>query len=261
MISSYLESFDMDSAPEILLENVTFWRNGADVEGMQWSLHVKRLQLCKGTIYSVLGDNMVGKSTLLRILGGAEPIEVLSSPNAATTIQAETGGQDHQGQGTLRLPTKHVCLLAHDDTMFPELSIWDNVRVARSLGRNPNYALARKTFREILSGTSIFRSRSDTEPLGQLSSGGKALIKLARACCWVADVILVDEVTAHLDQSNAQGFFDILGRFMPTGAILVLVSHAARDHELASQLAAELQIPYRPVKIERESESKCYIGL
>lgn len=256
----YSESFDMDSAPEIFLENVTFWRSGSDVEELQWSLHIKRLEIRKGAVYSVLGDNMVGKSTLLRILSGTERINVLDSASTDQAIQAKSIAPHKRSEIALRLPTKDVCFLAHDDAMFPELSIWDNVRIARSLGRNHDYTLARKTFRDIITSTPIFRSRSDTEPLGQLSSGGKALIKLARACCWAAGVILVDEVTAHLDQSNAEGFFGILARFMPADATLVLVSHASRDHDLASQLATELGMPYQAVKIERGSDNACYIG-
>jgi iron complex transport system ATP-binding protein len=247
---------------KIGIEKADFWRGEAPPNEHEWSLRVDRLLLDGNAIYSILGDNMVGKSTLLRILSGREEFLILPPLNTEARLfgtslleEASGGVREH-----LAIRAKSLAFLAHDDAMFPELSIWDNVRIARGAGSHQNVVRANEIFQEILSTSPILKHRSQRELLGHLSSGGKALIKLARACCWSSDIILIDEVTAHLDSANCALFFSTLSSFVTKDATVVLVSHAGRDHQEAARLAADSGMTYRSVQIQRGADGRCFIA-
>lgn len=247
---------------KIGIENAEFWRGEAPPNEHDWSLRIDRLLLDGNAIYSILGDNMVGKSTLLRILSGRE--QFLVSPPLNTDARLLGTSLLESGSGTaspyLRIRAKSLCFLAHDDAMFPELSIWDNVRIASGAGSNQDVTKASAIFQEILRVSPILTRRSPRELLGRLSSGGKALIKLARACCWSSDIILIDEVTAHLDADNCALFFSTLRSFITRDATVVLVSHAGRDHQEAARLAAQSDMAYHSIQIQRRADGKCFIA-
>jgi putative ABC transport system ATP-binding protein len=245
---------------KIGIENAEFWRGETPPDAHEWSLRIDRLLLDANAIYSVLGDNMVGKSTLLRILSGREQFLVSPPLNADARLFGTSLEDGSNDGGHLRIRARSLCLLAHDDAMFPELSIWDNVRIARGAGSNQDHAKATGVFEQILRQSRILHRRSRREPLGRLSSGGKALIKLARACCWSADIILIDEVTAHLDADNCALFFATLRSFVTRDATVVLVSHANRDHEEAARLAAQSGMAYHSIRIQRGADAKCLIA-
>lgn len=245
---------------KIGIENADFWRGETPPDAHEWSLRIDNLSLEGNAIYSVLGDNMVGKSTLLRILSGREQFVVSPSLNAHARLFGTSLQDGSKGGGHLRIQARSLGLLAHDDAMFPELSIWDNVRIARGAGSNQSLAKASEIFEQILRQSRILDRRSSHEPLGRLSSGGKALIKLARACCWSADIVLIDEVTAHLDAENCVLFFATLRSFVARDATVVLVSHASRDHEEAARLAAQSGMTYHSIRIRRGADAKCFIA-
>jgi ABC-type multidrug transport system ATPase subunit len=246
---------------KIGIENAEFWRGETPPNGNDWSLRIDRLSLDGNAIYSILGDNMVGKSTLLRILAGREQFLVSPPLNTdARLFGTSLEGEPERTDRYLSIRAQSLCFLAHDDAMFPELSIWDNVRIASGTGSNQNVAKADDIFQRILRASPILDRRPTRELLGHLSSGGKALIKLARACCWSSDIILIDEVTAHLDAENCALFFSTLRTFITRDATVVLVSHAVRDHQEAARLAAQSGMAYHSVQIQRRADGKCFIA-
>lgn len=239
------------TAGRIHIANVAISRTslGSDQEG--WSLHIKDLCLRPRFVYSVLGDNMSGKSTLLRMIAGKERLEDLEVQAAA----------DPRTEVRVLDPAVPVCLLTHDDAMFAEISIWDNVRIARAYGPQRRPSEVRSSFDAFRRSSAVLAKRKPSEPLGNLSSGGKAIVKLARACCWAAEVILIDEVTANLDASNSAEFFNVLGHYLPPEATVVLVSHARRDHDYAANMASERGLNYQVIEINRRKNGQCFIDI
>jgi len=216
----------------IEIERMLFRYPAQDGGTNRWSLEIDHLAIPRRVVCRIQGGNMVGKTTLLRILGGLE--QVLFSPE--TKVSGTLLKNSHQRSGVYeRLESRNTCFLSHSDRMFPELSIWENVKVARSCGpRKGNEAHQR--FRDYIGGLSILQGATENTPLGELSSGGQALIRLARAFTWGAQMVLIDEVTGHLDDASAKTFFQHLRTLVDGDCSVVLVSHDRRDHELAESL-------------------------
>lgn len=219
-----------------------------------WKLVIKHLVVPSRTICRVIGGNMVGKTTLLRLLAGMESV----SYSPETQIFGGLIGSNAKRKNsiyTLRL--HNTFFISHSDRMFPDLTIWENVRLARNCGLLSKKD-AYQRFRRYLSGLQILRDKSERTRLGSLSSGGQALIRLARAYAWGAQLILIDEVTAHLDDDSATAFFGNLGLLLKDGCSVVLVSHDRRDHDLAENLANDGNRSIT-IAIERKENTSCVI--
>jgi ABC-type lipoprotein export system ATPase subunit len=219
-----------------------------------WKLVIKHLAIPSSTICRVIGGNMVGKTTLLRVLAGMESVSYSTETQITGSLIQSNG---NRGKSIYTLRPRNTFFLSHSDRMFPELTIWENVRLARNCGMLSKKD-AYQRFRQYLSGLQILRDKSERTCLGSLSSGGQALIRLARAYAWGAQLVLIDEVTAHLDDDSATAFFGNLGLLLKDGCSVVLVSHDRRDHDLAENVANEGNRSIA-IAIERKENTSCVI--
>ena len=171
---------------------------------------------------AILGPSGSGKSTLLRLIAGFEP------PDAGTVTVA---GRLVAGAGRWTEPERRgVGLVPQGDTLFPHLSVFDNV--AFGVGRDRDRACRAL---ELVG----LEDRARCRPAA-LSGGERQRVALARALAPEPALILLDEPFAALD-ANLRGrlrreVVDILRRAGATG---VLVTH---DQEEALGLADRVAI-------------------
>jgi ATP-binding cassette subfamily F protein uup len=168
------------------------------------------LMLWPGSKVGLLGPNGSGKSTLLRVLGGE------LTPDAGTVTRAEGLRLVlfEQGRATLDpAATLRRALCPNGDTVI-------------IAGRPQHVAARAKQF--------LFRPDQLEVPVGSLSGGEQARVRLAQLMLQPADLLLLDEPTNDLDIPALEVLEDSLEEF--TGA-LVLVSH---DRELTDRLCTRV---------------------
>jgi ATP-binding cassette subfamily F protein uup len=168
------------------------------------------LMLAPGAKLGLLGPNGSGKSTLLRVLAGE--IE----PDAGTTTRAEglRAVMFEQGRAALDpAVTLRKALCPNGDTV-----------VYRD--RSIHVAAWSKQF--------LFRSEQLDTPVGSLSGGEQARVRIAQLMVRPADLLLLDEPTNDLDIPALEVLEESLSEF--PGA-LVLVSH---DRDLMDRICTEV---------------------
>lgn len=201
----------------------------------RWTLDVPELCLQANTAYSLLGNNMAGKSTLVRLLTGTIDIRAVQT----------VSGRLRSADVTTDLPSNAVELrnagivgVHQNDVMFPELSIWENVQLGVAYKGRTDGSVERA--REMVRATIQQLPRAGlrpSEPLGTLSGGGRALVRMLRSVTWGFRVLFLDEPTANLDPANAERCFSLLEQSWVDDGAVVLVSHSARDHDAFRALA------------------------
>lgn len=248
-----------DHPAELLrIESLSFQYSSNTLDS-GWSLQVPNLILHKKTIYSLHGDNMAGKTTLIKLLSG------LLSPTKGS-LELWFSGQRFSLPNQRHRLYRHGLRVVHqNDPLFPELPIWDNVRLGFYGRRIPRKDLDRaqdlckKTLDELLSiggnhPTSARLEEQDRTPLNSplkyLSGGGIALFRLLRSLAWRCRLLLLDEVTANLDHHRKLLFFSLLEDHLPVEGALLLVSHDTEDHESISQLARRRDFAYAQLSLE-----------
>ncbi|MBU1048967.1 ABC-F family ATP-binding cassette domain-containing protein [Candidatus Bipolaricaulota bacterium] len=200
-------------------------------------------QVSPGDRVALIGDNGVGKSTLLRIIAGAEP----PSEGAVRLIgDVRTGYLPQtvrlEGEGTLRQAMDAP--FAHLHGMERELRSLEHAIAAgthdsesnhryddllHSYERLGGYEIDAR-IRSALIGVGFTADQFDT-PVRVLSGGEEARAALARVLLGTPDLLMLDEPTNHLDFSALDWLEEVLLQF--SGA-LILVSH---DRHLLDRVA------------------------
>ncbi|MCE2564277.1 ABC transporter ATP-binding protein [Komagataeibacter sp. FNDCF1] len=182
--------------PAIRLEGV-----GLDFDGAPL---LRDMDLCigGGRITVLLGASGVGKTSLLRMLGG------LARPDHGRIVADD--GQPLAGR---------VAWMGQQDLLLPWASALHNVMLgARLRGDRPEPARARH-----LLGCVGLAAQADARP-ATLSGGMRQRVALARVLYEGRPVILMDEPFSALDSITRARMQDLAGRML-AGRTVVLITH------------------------------------
>jgi ABC-type uncharacterized transport system ATPase subunit len=199
----------------------------------EWLLDIEQLEIAQNTAFSLLGDNMTGKTTLLQLIAGTLPSQygqcrgLLQWRDLSIAMPVPAPAMRRRG----------LAMLHQNDPMFPPLSVAENLALYAPEGTD-----RRSAFRAAHEKLEIFRELlqtkvSDRMPLGSLSGGAQALMRLLRVLAWKHRVVFLDEPTVNLDQENRNRAFLLLGQLLADGASVVLVSHLSEDHYRLREIA------------------------
>ena len=169
---------------------------------------------------SLLGCSGVGKSTLLRLIAGL----------------------DTQGkiQGNIIFhPNIRVAWLPQKDTLYPWLSIIDNVQLENVLFGN-------KSAKTTLQAKALLEQVGMAEHLHkncyQLSGGQKQRVALARVLMQNADLVLLDEPFSALDAISRYQLQNLAYELLKNKSVL-LVTHDPQEALRLSQRVFVLRSP------------------
>lgn len=167
-----------------------------------------------GTLTTVVGRSGSGKTTLLHLLAGLDAPTHGQVFVAGTEIEA----LDRAAAATVR--REHVALITQEPGLVPHLSAYENVELGllvRGLEGDPAAALT-----EVGLGARLDH-RAD-----RLSAGERQRVAIARALVAEPKLLLADEPTARLDQSNARAVAELLRRLAHEhGTAVVCATHDA----------------------------------
>ncbi|WP_114811933.1 sugar ABC transporter ATP-binding protein [Paraburkholderia kururiensis] len=178
----------------------------------------------RGEIYHLLGENGCGKSTLIKIISGAQPPDegelIVEGVRHArlTALQALAAGIETVYQDLSLLPNMSV---AENVALTSELADHDG-RLARTFDRR---ALARTAARALeavgLPGDAAFQATL----VEQLPLATRQLVAIARAIASEAKFVIMDEPTTSLTQKEVDNLIGVLGQLRAHGVTVLFVSH------------------------------------
>ena len=174
-------------------------------------------ELRKGEVHALLGGNGAGKSTVMKMLVGA------NTPDAGTI---EVDGQQVQ------IPTAQAARELGIAMIFQEFSVIPTMTVAQNmfLTREPRTGSGLIDDREARRRTQqIFESMEvDIDPrarVGDLPTGLVQLTEIGKALSQDAKVLIMDEPSAALATAEIRAMFEIVRRLRDQGIAIVYVSH------------------------------------
>jgi ABC-type sugar transport system ATPase subunit len=191
--------------------------------GAVTALRALDLDIHAGEVLALCGDNGAGKSSLVKILAGAQP------PSAGTITLDGEAVAFRSPQDALR---RGVATIYQDLAVAPRLSIWQNVFLGSELTRPPFGLLDKRRMAEMARGflarLSVTIADMDTA-VENLSGGQRQAVAICRALRWDARIIIMDEPTAALGVKETAQVLDLIRRLHAEGRTVILVSHAMQD--------------------------------
>jgi branched-chain amino acid transport system ATP-binding protein len=168
-------------------------------------------------ITCLIGPNGAGKSTLLRVISGLLPPRV---------GKIRLAGQDVTGWSPRAMLSHGVAHVPQDRSLFPAMSVWDNLLMGAYLSDDAGAVAQRAT--QIADRFPIVARRRG-EPAGSLSGGEQKTVEIARALMIEPAVVCFDEPSAGLDPRARRTLFDILLELNNDGRTILLVEQNARS--------------------------------
>ena len=176
----------------------------------------------KGEIVSIIGKSGAGKTTLLQIIG------TLDKADCGNVV---INGLDVSGLNDRELAefrNKHIGFIFQFHQLLPEFNALENVMMPALIARVPEVE-AEERARQLLAELGL--AERLTHKPNQLSGGEKQRVAAARAMMMSPDVILADEPSGSLDESNKKELHKLLLQMREQyGQTIIIVTH---DKELA----------------------------
>jgi len=179
------------------------------------------IDLIPGEVHCLAGENGCGKSTLIKIISGAERPdsgEIIIDGVSFAQINAKAAIQGG------------IQVIYQDFSLFPNLTVAENiVLTAEVAGRKKLYSPAsiRPKAEQILKDLEIDLDL-DRE-VGDLSVADKQLTAICRALVNDARAIIMDEPTTALTHTEVSRLFALVERLRARGVALMFVSHKLEE--------------------------------
>lgn len=167
------------------------------------------ISVAAGEIVGVIGRNGVGKTTLVQTLIGAL---------TARAGQIRLDGRDVTGWTADERARVGVALVPQGRGIFPNMSVVDNLRTGRLIGR-PRGSLRF----ELVYESFPFLKKRTRQLAGTLSGGEQEMLAIARALVGDPKLILLDEPSDGVQPSFVQEIGEFLAALNRTTGIPVLV--------------------------------------
>jgi len=189
------------------------------------------LEVMPGDRLAIIGASGAGKSTLLHLLGGLDHLSggqiLVAGQDLGTLNAAERGHLRNQQLG-------FIYQFHH---LLPEFTSVENVAIPLLL-RGISAAEAQSSAAALLERVALGH-RLRHRP-GELSGGERQRCAVARALVTRPRALLGDEPTGNLDESTAQGVFELMLELnAELGTALVVVTH---DLRLARRMQRVLEL-------------------
>jgi putative ABC transport system ATP-binding protein len=185
-------------------------------------LHDITLDVEKGETLGLVGPSGSGKSSLLMLMGGLEQ----ASSGKITALGQDLTAMDEDDLARFR--RDHMGVVFQSFHLIPTMTALENVATPLELAGVKD-AFGRAAAELAAVGLA---SRADHYP-SQMSGGEQQRVALARASAPRPKILLADEPTGNLDETNGQAIVDLLFDLRDKhGATLILVTHSA---ELAAR--------------------------
>lgn len=176
-----------------------------------------------GEIHALIGANGAGKSTLMNVLAGVH--------------QANSGTIKIDGElveiGTPKQALAYGIQLVHqevDMALFPELTVTENVLSTQLITQKPLFLSwsamhrrAEQALRELDVDIPVKKRVMD------LTLAEKQLVLLARALATECRILILDEPTAPLSNSETAALFRVVKTLKARGLLLVFISHRLQE--------------------------------
>ncbi len=185
------------------------------------ALHKVRFDLKKGEVHALVGENGAGKSTLMKIIAG------IHQPDEGEILL-------HGKPVALSSPTvsqRHGIAIIHQElNLVPGMSVAENI----FLGREPKKRGVFSDFKFMVSETRKLLERFELilDPkatVGKLSIGEQQIVEIAKAMSMNAEVLIMDEPTAVLEERESRKLFELIQQFKSKGVSIVYISHRLNE--------------------------------
>ena len=180
------------------------------------------LKVEEGEIHALVGENGAGKSTLMNVLSGIYPYGTYEGDIIYNGEVCKFGKiKDSEEKG--------IVIIHQELALIPYMTIGENMFLGNERGKKAaidfreTYGQADKYLRQ---GGLKESSRTLIKDIGV---GKQQLVEIAKALAKHAKLLILDEPTASLNESDSQALLDLMLEFKKQGMTSIIISHKLNE--------------------------------
>ena len=180
------------------------------------------LKVEQGEIHALVGENGAGKSTLMNVLSGIYPF-------GTYTGDIVYNGEVCQFQKIKDSEEKGIVIIHQELALIPYMSIGENMFLGNEQGKkaaidwDKTYSEADKYLKM------VGLSESSRTPIKDIGVGKQQLVEIAKALAKHAKLLILDEPTSSLNETDSKALLDLLLKFKQEGMTSIIISHKLNE--------------------------------
>ena len=180
------------------------------------------LQVEEGEIHALVGENGAGKSTLMNVLSGVYPYGTYEG-------DIVYNGEVCQFQTIKDSEKKGIVIIHQELALVPQMSIGENMFLGNEKGKksainwNETYKDADKYLRM------VGLSESSHVLIKDIGTGKQQLVEIAKALAKQAKLLILDEPTSSLNETDSKALLDLMLEFKKQGMTMIIITHKLNE--------------------------------
>lgn len=186
-----------------------------------------QIELARGEMHAVCGENGAGKSTMMKVITGVH--------------KADRGNIYLNGEKvTIKEPndaySKGIAIIFQETSLFKDLTVLENMFMGHEptkkvLGvvNNIDYKAMEAKAREIFEFLGIENDISFDAKIDNLGVAAKQMVEIAKALTYDANILIFDEPTAALTSKDVRALFRTIARLKERGISMMYISHRMEE--------------------------------
>lgn len=180
------------------------------------------LQVAEGEIHALVGENGAGKSTLMNVLSGVYPYGTYEGD---IIYNGEVCKFHHIKESE----AKGIVIIHQELALIPYMSIGENMFLGNERGKkaainwDDTYGEAEKYMRQ------VGLTESSRTLIKDIGVGKQQLVEIAKALAKNAKLLILDEPTSSLNESDSQALLELLLKFKREGMTCIIISHKLNE--------------------------------
>ncbi|MBN2435486.1 MAG: sugar ABC transporter ATP-binding protein [Spirochaetes bacterium] len=182
------------------------------------------LEIEEGEIHALVGENGAGKSTLMNVLSGVFP------------VGSYDGDIEYDGEycrfNTIRDSEHLGIVIIHQElALVPLLSIGENLFLGNERGTYSNIDWDETFAKADYYLKMVGLEESSRTLIKNISVGKQQLVEIAKALAKDVKLLILDEPTASLNESDSKKLLNLLLEFKKQGMTSIIISHKLSEVE------------------------------
>lgn len=180
------------------------------------------LKVEEGEIHALVGENGAGKSTLMNVLSGIYPYG---------TYEGDIiyNGEECRFQTIKDSESKGIVIIHQELALVPQMSIGENMFLGNERGKknainwNETYGEADKYLKM------VGLTESSRVLIKDIGTGKQQLVEIAKALAKNAKLLILDEPTSSLNETDSRALLDLMLEFKKQGMTMIIISHKLNE--------------------------------
>ena len=203
---------------EVLLEMKSITKTFPGVK----ALDNVNLKVEKGEIHALVGENGAGKSTLMNVLSGIYPYGTYDG-------DIIYNGEVCQFHKIKDSESKGIVIIHQELALVPYMTIGENMFLGNERGKKYNidwnltYSEADKYLKM------VGLTDSSKTLVKDIGTGKQQLVEIAKALAKHAKLLILDEPTSSLNETDSRALLDLMKEFKKNGMTMIIISHKLNE--------------------------------